>query len=59
MPGYYFSAVYGHKLNHVSHQEPSEWLRKINNMGQLSHPNLVRLIGYCLENVEDPSLFIA
>ncbi|KAK2410441.1 Interface between microtubules and kinetochore protein [Trifolium repens] len=38
------------KLNHVTHQERSEWLRKINNMGQLSHPNLVKLIGYCLED---------
>ncbi|KEH34690.1 kinase APK1B, putative [Medicago truncatula] len=39
------------KLNNASHQEPSEWLRKINNMGKLCHPNLVRLIGYCLEDV--------
>ncbi|PNX72899.1 putative kinase APK1B, partial [Trifolium pratense] len=38
------------KLNRVNHQKRSVWLRKINNMGQLSHPNLVKLIGYCLED---------
>ncbi|KAL8119875.1 hypothetical protein AgCh_017118 [Apium graveolens] len=27
-----------------------EWLAKINYLGQLSHPNLVKLMGYCLED---------
>nr|WIL59840.1 nodulation protein [Melilotus officinalis] len=49
-PGFGFTIAVK-ELNQVSDQERSKWLRKINNMGQLSHPNLVRLIGYCLENV--------
>ncbi|XP_059669195.1 probable serine/threonine-protein kinase PBL10 [Cornus florida] len=32
---------------HGSHQE---WLAEINYLGQLSHPNLVKHVGYCLEN---------
>ncbi|KAJ0256981.1 Serine-threonine/tyrosine-protein kinase [Hirschfeldia incana] len=28
---------------------PREWLTEVNNLGQLSHPNLVSLIGYCAE----------
>ncbi|CAI9768907.1 unnamed protein product [Fraxinus pennsylvanica] len=27
-----------------------EWLAEINYLGQLRHPNLVKLIGYCLED---------
>ncbi|KAI5010906.1 hypothetical protein ZWY2020_013043 [Hordeum vulgare] len=27
-----------------------EWLAEVNYLGQLSHPNLVRLVGYCLED---------
>lgn len=36
-------------FNNESNQEHSEWLAKINYLGQLRHPNLVKLIGYCLE----------
>ncbi|OEL15313.1 putative serine/threonine-protein kinase NAK [Dichanthelium oligosanthes] len=32
-----------------------EWLAKVNFIGQLSHPHLVKLIGYCLED-EHPLL---
>ncbi|XP_023551114.1 receptor-like cytoplasmic kinase 176 [Cucurbita pepo subsp. pepo] len=31
-------------------QGHSEWLAEINYLGQLHHPNLVKLVGYCLEN---------
>ncbi|KAG2268253.1 hypothetical protein Bca52824_062808 [Brassica carinata] len=30
-------------------QGRKEWLMEVNNLGQLSHPNLVLLIGYCAE----------
>ncbi|XP_058781829.1 receptor-like cytoplasmic kinase 176 [Vicia villosa] len=39
------------KLNQVCHQEHDELLLSFNNMGQLSHPNLAKLIGYCLEDI--------
>ncbi|KAK3029730.1 hypothetical protein RJ639_039139 [Escallonia herrerae] len=32
-------------------QGHEEWLAEINYLGQLSHPNLVKLVGYCLEDV--------
>eukprot|EP00252_Welwitschia_mirabilis_P002643 TRINITY_DN12592_c0_g1_i1.p1 TRINITY_DN12592_c0_g1~~TRINITY_DN12592_c0_g1_i1.p1 ORF type:complete len:370 (-),score=59.30 TRINITY_DN12592_c0_g1_i1:199-1308(-) len=38
------------KLNHGSFQGHREWLTEVNYLGQLSHPNLVKLIGYCLED---------
>ncbi|CAD5178321.1 unnamed protein product [Musa acuminata subsp. malaccensis] len=38
------------KLNQDGHQGHREWLAEVNYLGQLSHPNLVRLIGYCLED---------
>ncbi|KAL6133228.1 hypothetical protein ACLB2K_065465 [Fragaria x ananassa] len=31
-------------------QGHKEWLTEINYLGQLQHPNLVKLIGYCLED---------
>jgi serine/threonine protein kinase len=37
-------------LNQENNQGQSEWLTKINNLGQLHHPNLVKLIGYCFED---------
>ncbi|WVY90313.1 hypothetical protein V8G54_035827 [Vigna mungo] len=37
-------------LNQEGLQGHSEWLTEINYLGQLHHPNLVRLIGYCLED---------
>jgi serine/threonine protein kinase len=38
------------KLNQEGFQGHREWLTEINYLGQLSHPNLVKLIGYCLED---------
>nr|WIL59824.1 nodulation protein [Melilotus officinalis] len=33
-----------------------DWLTKINSLYQLRHPNLVKLIGYCLEDIDRPLL---
>ncbi|WCJ28310.1 Protein kinase superfamily protein [Euphorbia peplus] len=38
------------RLNQEGHQGHKEWLAEINYLGQLQHPNLVKLIGYCLED---------
>ncbi|KAD7480105.1 hypothetical protein E3N88_03241 [Mikania micrantha] len=38
------------RLNQEGLQGHQEWLTEINYLGQLSHPNLVKLIGYCLED---------
>ncbi|KAL6998338.1 putative serine/threonine-protein kinase pbl10 [Sarracenia purpurea var. burkii] len=38
------------KLNQESFQGHKEWLAEINYLGQLHHPNLVKLIGYCFED---------
>ncbi|KAG1371706.1 receptor-like cytoplasmic kinase [Cocos nucifera] len=38
------------KLNQEGFQGHREWLTEVNYLGQLSHPNLVKLIGYCLED---------
>ncbi|KAL2502826.1 Protein kinase APK1A [Forsythia ovata] len=38
------------KLNQEGWQGHKEWLAEINYLGQLRHPNLVKLIGYCLED---------
>jgi serine/threonine protein kinase len=38
------------RLNQESSQGHSEWLTEINYLGQLRHPNLVKLVGYCLED---------
>ncbi|KAE8672757.1 Protein kinase 2B [Hibiscus syriacus] len=40
------------KLNSESLQGYEEWQSEINFLGRLSHPHLVRLIGYCLEDNE-------
>ncbi|URE18349.1 STYKc [Musa troglodytarum] len=37
------------KLNPEGVQGDKEWLAEVNYLGQLSHPNLVKLIGYCCE----------
>ncbi|GAB2288773.1 Interface between microtubules and kinetochore protein [Dionaea muscipula] len=37
------------RLNEDSYQGHNEWLTEINYLGQLEHPNLVKLIGYCAE----------
>ncbi|KAI4384481.1 hypothetical protein MLD38_002631 [Melastoma candidum] len=38
------------RLNQEGFQGHREWLAEINYLGQLSHPNLVKLIGYCVED---------
>lgn len=38
------------KLNQDGFQGHREWLAEINYLGQLQHPNLVKLIGYCCED---------
>ncbi|XP_024973844.1 receptor-like cytoplasmic kinase 176 isoform X2 [Cynara cardunculus var. scolymus] len=38
------------RLNQEGLQGHQEWLAEINYLGQLDHPNLVQLIGYCLED---------
>ncbi|KAH6766160.1 protein kinase 1B [Perilla frutescens var. hirtella] len=38
------------KLHQESFQGHREWLAEVNYLGQFYHPNLVRLIGYCLED---------
>ncbi|GLT43851.1 hypothetical protein SLA2020_177810 [Shorea laevis] len=39
------------RLNKEGSQGHQEWLAEINYLGQLYHPNLVKLIGYCLDDV--------
>jgi hypothetical protein len=38
------------QLNHEGLQGHKEWLAEVNFLGQLHHPNLVKLIGYCCED---------
>ncbi|CAI9762018.1 unnamed protein product [Fraxinus pennsylvanica] len=38
------------RLRQDGGQGHKEWLAEINYLGQLRHPNLVKLIGYCLED---------
>ncbi|XP_062081538.1 probable serine/threonine-protein kinase PIX13 [Humulus lupulus] len=40
------------KLNSESLQGFEEWQSEVNFLGRLSHPNLVKLLGYCLEGTE-------
>ncbi|XP_059669199.1 receptor-like cytoplasmic kinase 176 [Cornus florida] len=35
---------------HSFHSSHQEWLAEINYLGQLSHPNIVKLVRYCLED---------
>lgn len=37
-------------LNHDGLQGHKEWLAEVNYLGDLLHPNLVKLIGYCIED---------
>ncbi|KAF3590877.1 hypothetical protein DY000_02025052 [Brassica cretica] len=37
------------KLKTEGFQGHKEWLTEVNYLGQLSHPNLVKLVGYCVE----------
>uniref|UniRef100_K3YSQ5 non-specific serine/threonine protein kinase n=1 Tax=Setaria italica TaxID=4555 RepID=K3YSQ5_SETIT len=45
------------KLNSESMQGYEEWQSEINFLGRLSHPNLVKLLGYCFEDKELLLLF--
>ncbi|KAH7852406.1 hypothetical protein Vadar_024439 [Vaccinium darrowii] len=38
------------KLKPQGYQGHKEWLSEVTHLGQLHHPNLVKLIGYCLED---------
>ncbi|XP_021811464.1 probable serine/threonine-protein kinase PIX13 [Prunus avium] len=40
------------KLSSESLQGFEEWQSEVNFLGRLSHPNLVKLLGYCLEDTE-------
>ncbi|OAY65051.1 putative serine/threonine-protein kinase NAK, partial [Ananas comosus] len=40
------------KLNPESMQGLQEWRSEVNFLGRLSHPNLVKLLGYCWEDKE-------
>ncbi|KAM7479510.1 hypothetical protein LguiA_027723 [Lonicera macranthoides] len=40
------------KLNSESMQGFEEWQSEVNFLGRLSHPNLVKLLGYCWEDTE-------
>ncbi|KAF7134316.1 hypothetical protein RHSIM_Rhsim08G0157600 [Rhododendron simsii] len=43
-------AVAVKKLKPKGYQGHKEWLSEVDHLGQLHHPNLVKLIGYCLED---------
>ncbi|XAR59893.1 Non-specific serine/threonine protein kinase [Bertholletia excelsa] len=46
------SVVAVKKLNSESMQGLEEWQSEVNFLGRLSHPNLVKLLGYCWEEKE-------
>ncbi|KAK7266356.1 hypothetical protein RIF29_19000 [Crotalaria pallida] len=37
-------------LNHEGFQGHNEWLAEVIYLGELRHPNLVKLVGYCIED---------
>ncbi|KAK8630304.1 hypothetical protein V6N13_079102 [Hibiscus sabdariffa] len=49
-PGFPSTAVAVKQLNPDGFQGDKEWLAEVNYLGQFSHPNLVKLIGYCCED---------
>ncbi|XP_028770269.1 probable serine/threonine-protein kinase PBL17 [Neltuma alba] len=49
-PGYKATQVAIKELNREGIQGDREWLAEVNYLGQFSHPNLVKLIGYCCED---------
>lgn len=48
-PAFKSTQVAVKQLNPDGTQGDREWLTEVNYLGQLSHPNLVKLIGYCCE----------
>ncbi|PKI67767.1 hypothetical protein CRG98_011817 [Punica granatum] len=40
------------RMNSDGFQGIEEWLAEVNFLGRLSHPNLVKLLGYCIEDGE-------
>lgn len=48
-PGFQSTLVAIKVLNPEGIQGDREWLAEVNYLGQFSHPNLVKLIGYCCE----------
>ncbi|KAL8462767.1 hypothetical protein ACS0TY_033694 [Phlomoides rotata] len=48
-PGYNITPVAIKELDPEGLQGDREWLAEVNYLGQLRHPNLVKLIGYCCE----------
>ncbi|XP_076942997.1 putative serine/threonine-protein kinase PBL3 [Bidens hawaiensis] len=49
-PGESRMAVAIKALNPIGFQGDKEWLTEVNCLGQLDHPNLVNLIGFCCED---------
>ncbi|KAA8522664.1 hypothetical protein F0562_009174 [Nyssa sinensis] len=49
-PGYKTTQVAIKELDPEGFQGDREWLAEVNYLGQLRHPNLVKLIGYCCED---------
>ncbi|URE37342.1 serine threonine-protein kinase [Musa troglodytarum] len=49
-PGFKYTQVAVKKLNPEGLQGDKEWLAEVNYLGLFSHPNLVKLIGYCCED---------
>ncbi|KAL9259305.1 putative serine/threonine-protein kinase PBL17 [Drosera capensis] len=49
-PGYKTTEVAIKQLNPHGFQGDREWLTEVSYLGQLSHQNLVKLIGYCCED---------
>ncbi|KEH21307.1 putative protein kinase RLK-Pelle-RLCK-VIIa-2 family [Medicago truncatula] len=48
--GYNSTEVAIKELNREGFQGDREWLAEVNYLGQFSHPNLVKLFGYCCED---------
>lgn len=49
-PGYNKTEVAIKELDPEGIQGDREWLAEVNYLGQLEHPNLVKLIGYCCDD---------
>ncbi|MQL74722.1 hypothetical protein Taro_007065 [Colocasia esculenta] len=49
-PGFKSTQVAVKELNPEGFQGDREWLAEVNYLGHFSHPNLVKLIGYCCED---------